>query len=88
MAFSPCLRLPRTNHGMPQPPRRLPAPWVIIENEESFEVKDATGRNLAYVYFEDAVMRRGIMNRLTRDEARRVAAAIAKIPEGHKKPED
>ena len=65
---------------MTEPPRRLPAPWTAEEGEESFTVKDASGRSLAYVYFEEEPGRRSQMNRLTKDEARRVATAIAKIP--------
>ena len=66
---------------MTEPPRRLPAPWTAEEGEESFTIKDASGRSLAYVYFEDEPGRRSQLNRLTRDEARRVATAITRIPE-------
>jgi hypothetical protein len=38
---------------MSSEPRRLPAPWRIIEHTESFEVQDAVGHKIAYVYFED-----------------------------------
>jgi hypothetical protein len=44
-------------------------------------VRDATGQELAYVYFEDEPNRQRIMKRLSRDEARRVAANIAKLPD-------
>jgi hypothetical protein len=35
-------------------PRRFPPPWIVgPHNQACFIVKDATGRALAYVYFED-----------------------------------
>jgi hypothetical protein len=60
---------PRISHESklvtePAEPRRLPAPWRVVEHSESFVVEDANGRPLAYVYFEDEPVRRGLMNRL------------------------
>lgn len=62
-------------------PRRIAAPWTVIEHAESFEVRSANDLKVAYVYFRDgpAVVGTGV-ERLTRDEARRVAANIAKLP--------
>jgi K+/H+ antiporter YhaU regulatory subunit KhtT len=51
------------------------------QHTESFIIRDATGQALAYVYFEDEPQRQMSMKRLSRDEARRVAANIAKLPE-------
>jgi hypothetical protein len=62
-------------------PRRFPPPWTVIEQGESFHVRDATGPILGYFYFEDEPSRRSNLNRLTRDEARRIAVNVAKLPE-------
>jgi hypothetical protein len=44
-------------------------------------VKDSTGQKLAHVYFEEAPERRSAAKMLTKDEARRIAAKLAKLPE-------
>jgi len=60
--------------------RRFPPPWSIDEQTESFTVRDASGRPLAYVYFEDEPQRQRTLKRLSRDEAFLVAVNIAKLP--------
>ena len=43
-------------------------------------MRDANGRPLAHVYFEDEPQRQMSMKRLSRDEAFLVAVNIAKLP--------
>jgi hypothetical protein len=60
--------------------RRLPPPWSV-ETDACFVVRDANGQALAYVYFEDEPGRQSAAKLLTPDEARQIAANIAKLPE-------
>ena len=59
-------------------PRRFPPPWSVEEGETWFVVKDASGQKLGYVHFDDP---RSAVKPLTRDEARRIAVNMAKLPE-------
>jgi hypothetical protein len=61
--------------------RRFPAPWTTEDIGPAFVVKDSNGQGLAYVYFEEEPQRRTSGKMLTKDEARRIAANIAKLPE-------
>ena len=63
------------------PARRFPSPWSVEEQAACFVVHDSSGQALAYVYFEDEPGRRSAAKLLERDEARRIAANIAKLPE-------
>jgi hypothetical protein len=60
--------------------RRFPPPWQIEETEACFIVRDRNKQALAYVYFENEPGRRAASKLLTRDEAGRIAANIAKLP--------
>jgi len=60
--------------------RRFPAPWSIEEQPACFVVRDHDEQALAYVYFKEEPGRRPAELLLTKDEARRIAANIAKLP--------
>jgi len=60
--------------------RRFPPPWKLEQTPGGWKVVDATGRALAYTYGSDES--RGINDdRLTLDEARRIAVGITRLPE-------
>jgi len=61
--------------------RRFPPPWTVEEQAACFVVRDGAGQELGYFYFEDEHGRRTAAKMLTKDEARRIAANVAKLQE-------
>jgi hypothetical protein len=61
--------------------RRFPPPWTVEETQPCFIVRDRNGQALAFVYCEDEPGRRITGKLLTRDEARRIAVNIARLPD-------
>ena len=57
--------------------RRFPSPWSVEEDEDYFVVRDHDGQQLAYV---TSITRAQRPSRSPGDEARRIAANIAKLP--------
>jgi hypothetical protein len=60
---------------------RFAPPWCVEEQYGGFVVRDRNGQALSYVYFKDQRDRRLVGTIFTRDEARHLAAAVAKLPE-------
>jgi hypothetical protein len=63
------------------PPRRFPPPWSVEEQDACFVVVDRSCQKLAYIYFEEDPGRRSAAKLLTKDEARRIAVNMAKLPQ-------
>ena len=75
-----------TNSISTRPSRRFPPPWTVEDigadvSTRAFVVKDANRQSLAYVYFEDGPGRRSAAKLLSKDEARRIAVNMAKLPQ-------
>jgi endo-1,4-beta-D-glucanase Y len=61
--------------------RHFPPPWDIEDtNNACYIVCDHNGFPVAYVYYENEPGRRTAANLMTKDEARRIASNIAKLP--------
>ena len=74
--------------GMTEQPRRFTPPWDLEDNGVCFIVRAANGQALSYVYYENEPGRRTAAGLLTRDEARRIALNVAKLPKLVKRPQD
>jgi hypothetical protein len=59
--------------------RRFP-PLTTEVTPNCFIVRDANGQAPSYVYYESEPGRRSAAKLLSKDEARRIAANIAKLP--------
>lgn len=63
-------------------PRRFPLPWTVHSNDDAYWVEDASGQRFAYCYFrENGSIGGGRSSYLTRDQARRIASNVAKLPD-------
>jgi hypothetical protein len=61
--------------------RRFPPPWRVEKTEHGYVVQDSNGITLAHIYCRKDSQWGEYAKHLTSDEARRIAKAIARIPE-------
>lgn len=61
--------------------RRFPPPWTVESIPGGFKILDANGQALAYVYGHADKRGASATMGLSQEEARRIAANIAKLPE-------
>ena len=54
----------------------FPLPWYVEETPSCFVVRDHDGQAFAHIYCDDSPT----AELLTREEARRIAATVAKLP--------
>jgi hypothetical protein len=64
----------------PGPGRRFPPLWTIEDLDACFVV-DSSGQKLGYFYYEEEPGRTSSAELLTKDEARRIAAHVVKLPD-------
>jgi K+/H+ antiporter YhaU regulatory subunit KhtT len=61
--------------------RRFPPPWSADKIPGGYVVRDANGQALAYIYSRDNEDEARQAKVLTKDEARRIAIHVVRLPE-------
>ncbi|WP_082514128.1 hypothetical protein [Methylobacterium sp. Leaf465] len=64
-----------------RPARGFPPPWIVVERDGSFCVEDGEGLAVAWTYFSEEAGAHATPGAMTREEAQRIAKAIAMVPE-------
>jgi hypothetical protein len=59
----------------------FPPSWSIEEQDGCFVIRDCNGQALSCIYFKHKHGQRSVAALFTRDEARHLAANVAKLPE-------
>ncbi|WP_243214677.1 MULTISPECIES: hypothetical protein [Methylobacterium] len=65
----------------PKAARGFPPPWIVVERDGGFCIEDGEGLAVAWTYFADDAAARTVTGSMTREEAHRIAKAIAMVPE-------
>jgi hypothetical protein len=79
MVSDTCIRKAHPHHASTPP---FPPPWAVEETVPCLIVRDANKqRRSPSSYCENEPVRRAAAKLLTRDEARRIAANIPKLPD-------
>jgi K+/H+ antiporter YhaU regulatory subunit KhtT len=66
---------------MAESPRYFPSPWHADPMPGGYVVRDAIGQALVYIYSRDNEDEARQAKVLTKDEARRIAINVARLPE-------
>ena len=66
--------------AMAEGSRRFPPPWRADKTPHGYVVRDANGQELAYIYSRENEVEALQAKVLTKDEARRIAVNIARLP--------
>ena len=66
---------------MADAPRRFPPPWRADKIPGGYVVRDANGQAITYIYSRENEDEARQAKVLTKDEARRIAINIARLPE-------
>jgi K+/H+ antiporter YhaU regulatory subunit KhtT len=61
--------------------RRFPPPWSAEKIPGGYVVRDANGQALVYIYSRDNEDEARQAKVLTKDEARRIAVNVARLPQ-------
>jgi hypothetical protein len=66
---------------MADAPRRFPPPWRADRTPHGYVIRDANGQAIAHVYSRPTLVEAMQAKVLMKDEARRIAVNIARLPE-------
>jgi Pentapeptide repeats (8 copies) len=66
---------------MAAPPRRFPPPWRADRTPHGYVVRDANGQGLACLFSRNSEAEAPQAKVLTKDEPRRIAVNVARLPE-------